>query len=95
VTAERFGPTGESALAREVLADPAFAFFRWFAMYPALYRVAHGNPSTCVWFQDLRFFTPGRDARMFHYGLCRENDVASRQWRPYELLIDNTRMALF
>ena len=46
-----------------------FRFFRWFAAYPVLYRVDAGNPSTCVWFQDLRFFTPGRGRWPFRFGI--------------------------
>lgn len=90
LTSARFGATEYAALAREVMAHPKFAFFKWFARYPMLYRVDMGNPSECVWFQDLRFFTPGRPAWPFRYGLCRENDQGRGEWRPYELLSDNT-----
>jgi inner membrane protein len=67
-----------------VLGDPQLGFFRWFADYPALYRIDRGNPSTCVWFQDLRFAIPGRDANIFRYGLCREEGQAD--WRAFRLL---------
>ena len=53
-----------------------------------LARVEAGNPSTCVWFQDLRFFTPGRASWPFRYGMCREN---GGDWRAHRLLGDNTR----
>jgi inner membrane protein len=87
VAAEKLGTAQHAALAREVLAHPQFAFFRWFAAYPSFYRIDTGNPSICVWFQDLRFFTPGRATWPFRYGLCREQ---GGEWRPYELLGENT-----
>jgi len=51
-----------------------------------LYRIDGVNPSTCVWFQDLQFFTPGRGTWPFRYGLCR---AAHGAWRPYRLSDDN------
>ena len=92
VRAERWGATAQSVLVREVMAHPQFAFFRWFAQYPVLYRIDTGNPSTCVWFQDLRFFTPGRATWPFRYGLCREG---AGEWRAYELLGDNTAVLVY
>ena len=86
VQAARWGVPAQSALSREALAHPRFAFFRWFAQYPVLHRIDTGNPHTCVWFQDLRFFTPGRATWPFRYGMCREQ---GEDWRPYELLGDN------
>ena len=69
----RFGSSAaERAAAREAWSQPRFAFYRWFAEEPVLLRVDSGNPSTCAWFQDLRFFTPGRDTWPFRYGMCRE-----------------------
>lgn len=91
VIAERWG-ADQSALAREVLAHPQFAFFSWFAQYPVLYRVDSGNPHTCVWFQDLRFFTPGRANWPFRYGMCRDG---GGEWRTYELLSDNKVAAVY
>ena len=79
----------DSALATRVLADPRLGFFRWFAEFPALYRIDRGNPSTCVWFQDLRFVTPGSDRNIFRYGLCRED--GSEDWLPYRLRGDGQR----
>jgi len=67
---ERFGPEATSRAVRQAFEAPELDFFRWFAVYPALYRIDRGNPSTCIWFQDLRFVTPGRDATPFRYGLC-------------------------
>ncbi len=92
VRADRWGGAAQSALAREVIAQPQFAFFNWFAAYPMLYRVDSGNPHTCVWFQDLRFFTPGRAVWPFRYGMCRES---GGQWRPFELLGDNAALPVY
>ena len=81
----------EAALAREAWQHPKFAFFRWFAGYPVLARVETGNPSTCVWFGDLRFLTPGRARWPFRYGMCRE---ATGPWERYELAADGARVPL-
>ena len=82
--ADRFGNTkSEIEIAREAFEQPAFRFFRWFAAYPAVLRVDHGNPRECVWFQDLRFVTPGRPSTPFRYGMCRE---AGESWRPFQLV---------
>ena len=40
--------------------------------------------SSCVWFTDLRFLTPGREAMPFRYGVCRERPGAP--WRLAILL---------
>jgi inner membrane protein len=87
LSGERFGAAEHAALAKEVMAHPRFAFFGWFAQFPVVYRVDSGNPHTCVWYQDLRFFTPGHATWPFRYGMCREN---GGEWRAYELLGDNT-----
>ena len=69
----RFGLSdADRALALEAWSQRQFGFYRWFAELPALYRIDRGNPSTCVWFEDLRFLTPGRVGAPFRYGLCRE-----------------------
>ncbi len=87
VALEKYGVDASGrALAARVLADPRLGFFRWFAELPALYRIDRGNPSTCVWFQDLRFVTPGSDRNIFRYGLCAEH--GTEDWRPYRLLGD-------
>jgi inner membrane protein len=88
VNAARYGEGQQAGVAREALNHPQLAFFRWFARYPVLYQVEQGNPYTCAWFQDLRFFTPGRPSWPFRYGLCREGDG---QWRPFQLLGENIR----
>ena len=90
VYATRFGSSpAERAFAREAWSQPQFAFFRWFAAEPVLLRVDSGNPSTCAWFQDLRFFTPGRDTWPFRYGMCRE---AHGTWRLFRLYGDDVRV---
>ena len=90
--AGRHGSPEQASTAKEVLAHPQFAFFRWFARYPVLHRVDAGRANTCVWFQDLRFFTPGRAAWPFRYGMCRD---AGGEWRAYELLSDNTTSRVY
>lgn len=92
VRAERYGVGPIAQLAREAWRAPTFEFFRWFADYPVLHSVDAGNPSTCVWFQDLRFFTPGREAWPFRYGLCREENGP---WRPFRLEGDRGILAVY
>jgi inner membrane protein len=92
VHATHFGSSSaERGIAREVWSQPQFAFFRWFAEEPVLLRVDSGNPSTCAWFQDLRFFTPGRDTWPFRYGMCREG---ASPWELFRLIGDSTRIAV-
>jgi inner membrane protein len=89
-TVHKYGPDpSERELAARMLAHPKLGFYRWFADYPALYRIDRSNPSTCVWFEDLRFVTPGRDSNIFRYGLCSEH--GPDDWRPFQLLDDGTR----
>ena len=84
VSVERYGARPEdAALAREAFTQPGFGFFRWFAAYPAVLAVDGGNPERCVWFHDLRFATPGRNATPFRYGMCREGNGT---WMPFQLL---------
>jgi inner membrane protein len=78
---ERFGPEATSRAVRQAFEAPELEFFRWFADHPALYRVDRGNPSTCIWFQDLRFVTPGRDVMPFRYGLCENQG----RWARFRL----------
>lgn len=81
--AYKFGRDADTrAVAEAAWRSPGLAFFRWFAEAPLAVDVRHGNPSTCVWFQDLRFLTPGRDAWPFRYGACRSG--AETEWRAYE-----------
>ena len=72
-TRSRYG----SELAREAWESPALAVFRWFAEQPAFDGTSEG--STCVWFVDLRFLTPGREGMPFRYGACR--DRPGGPWR--------------
>ena len=88
----RFGERSEDqVLAREVWEQPAFEFFRWFAAYPALLRIDRASPARCVWFEDLRFFTPGRESTPFRYGMCRDG---GGEWRPFEL-VGSERRAVY
>jgi inner membrane protein len=90
ITIGKYGAdAGDRELAARTLAAPGLGFFRWFAELPLLYRVDRGNPSTCVWFEDLRFVTPGRDSSIFRFGLC--NEEGSTEWRAFRLLDDGTR----
>jgi inner membrane protein len=78
----RYGATEEArALAKEAWSSPSLGFFRWFADLPAFAGVSEG--STCVWFVDLRFLTPGRDTMPFQFGACR--DSVDAPWRAYKL----------
>jgi len=92
ISAPRFGDTADDRrVAREAWQQPSFGFFRWFASYPALYKIDRGNPSICVWFQDLRFALPGRGATPFRYGMCRDGDGP---WRPNLLGASDERKRL-
>lgn len=92
VHATRFGSSeSERAAAREAWSQPQFGFYRWFAEEPVLLRVDLGNPSTCAWFQDLRFFTPGRNVWPFRYGMCREGNGP---WELFRLDEDDLRVPI-
>jgi len=92
VRATRFGSSAaERAVAREAWSQPRFAFYRWFAEEPVLLRVDSGNPSTCAWFQDMRFFTPGRGTWPFRYGMCREEGAP---WQLFRLDGNDTRVPI-
>ena len=81
-TASLHGNGTDAALVREAWSQPELDFFRWFAEYPALYRVDRHDPSVCVWFYDLRFFRPGTEFLPFRYGMCRDG---GGPWRRYQL----------
>lgn len=68
----KFGEGSSAEIAREVWQHPDFGFFRWFAMFPLVHAVEHGD-RTCVWYRDLRFQFPGRRDVPFRYGMCRGN----------------------
>jgi inner membrane protein len=79
VTRGKYGET-DRVLIREAFQSDALAFFRWFADLPAFDGFSQG--STCVWFTDLRFLTPGRESMPFRYRVCREQPGA-----PWRLVI--------
>jgi len=76
VARTRYGKA-DQALIREAWNSDALAFFRWFADLPAFDGLGEG--SSCVWFTDLRFLTPGRETMPFRYRVCRERPGAP--WR--------------
>lgn len=80
-TAAKFGNGQDGMLARDIWSRQEFAFFRWFADAPAVYRVDHHPQGACVWFEDLRFAAPGRESP-FRFGLC------SPDWKSYRLSRD-------
>jgi inner membrane protein len=82
VTQTRYGYPPVDELGRQAWNAPALGFFRWFAEVPAFDGISEG--STCVWFKDLRFLTPGREAMPFRFGACR--DQSGAPWRAYQRL---------
>jgi inner membrane protein len=87
----KFGAGATLAVVDEAWQQPSFWFFRWFAALPMLAEVEQGNPSTCVWFKDLRFLTPGRAGWPFVYGMCRSE---GGEWKAYQRTDDGGRLAL-
>ena len=79
--ASRFGQPDERTLSEQAFRHADFGFFRWFSAYPVFAAIERGNPVECVWFQDLRFLTPGRTNWPFRYGMCRSPGA---DWRAYE-----------
>jgi inner membrane protein len=79
VSRARYGVVDQD-LVRQAWNSPAFGFFRWFALLPAL-DGATANP-TCFWFTDLRFNAPGRPAVPFQFGTCRA--APGKPWRALE-----------
>jgi inner membrane protein len=91
VSRSRYGETAQAkALVREAWESPSLAFFRWFADLPAFDGLTEG--SSCAWFADLRFLTPGRDVLPFQFGACR--DAPGGRWRAFERLSPTTRQAI-
>jgi inner membrane protein len=76
VARPRYGATDQT-LIRDAWNSDALGFFRWFADLPAFDGMTEG--STCVWFTDLRFLTPGRETMPFRYRVCRNRSGAP--WR--------------
>lgn len=72
----RFGdPAATPAWVAAAWQHEAFAFYRWFALTPALLkaeerRAADGTAERCAFFRDLRFEFPGREEAPFRYGIC-------------------------
>jgi inner membrane protein len=81
----RFGPAGTPDWVARAFDHPDFAFYRWFALTPALVdwqetpAAAGGAAERCVLFRDLRFEFPGRGESPFRYGLCAAADAAGAQ----------------
>jgi len=90
VTQTRYGHPPVDELGRQAWSSPALGFFRWFADVPAFDGISEG--STCVWFKDLRFLTPGRDAMPFRFGACRDGPGSA--WRAYQRGDSATRIPL-
>ena len=76
VRRSRYGET-DNAMIRDAWNSEPLSFFRWFADLPAFDGLGEG--SSCVWFTDLRFLTPGRETMPFRYRVCRERPGAP--WR--------------
>jgi inner membrane protein len=90
--AERFGPPEDRSQAMEAWRAEPLGFFRWFAAYPVLHRIEDAASARCVWFRDLRFLTPGRDAWPFQFGVCRK--ARDAPWSAFELVGDGARLPL-
>ena len=89
-TRPRYGDPPMDRLGKEAWNAPALDFFRWFADMPAFDGVTES--STCVWFADLRFMTPGRDVLPFRFGACRERPDGT--WRAFQRDSDEPRAPL-
>jgi inner membrane protein len=63
-------------------ADPRFAPFRRFAVYPGVSGIEHQGLETCVWFTDLRYDLPTWPDT-FRFGFCRVD--MSAPWELYRL----------
>lgn len=90
-TAVRHGGGSQGAAVRAAYEHPDFAFFRWFAAYPALHQIDIGASHLCIWFQDMRFVTPGRGVLPFIYGMCSEGAGPLRSYR----LEDGARLPVY
>jgi inner membrane protein len=90
VARTRYGHGPFETVAKEAWNSHVLGFFRWFAALPAFDGVSEG--STCVWFFDLRFLTPGRDNLPFRFGACREGPGDA--WRAYQRTDSGTRLPL-
>jgi inner membrane protein len=90
VARTRYGHPPADELGRSAWESPALGFFRWFAALPAFDGMSEG--SSCFWFVDLRFLTPGRDSMPFRFGACRENP--GDPWRAFQRTDSGTRLPL-
>jgi inner membrane protein len=90
VTRTRYGHPPANELVKDAWNTPELAFFRWFADLPAFDGVSES--STCMWFSDLRFLTPGRDGMPFRFGACRDGPGAP--WRAYQRAEPDGRIQL-
>ncbi|MBS1198934.1 MAG: hydrolase [Proteobacteria bacterium] len=88
---DQFGGTPQEAmLSRHAFDQPGFAFYRWFATYPALYRIDRNQDGHCVWFQDLRFKFPGLERPTFRFGMCSSGNT----WVPVRWVSEGVRNTL-
>lgn len=77
--ARQFGSHQPSeAISRHAFHHPAFAFFRWFAVYPVFHSLTPQADGTCAWFEDLRFRFPGQERPTFRFGMCARGE----EWLP-------------
>jgi len=90
-TRSRYGEGDARPLVQEAWNSPAMAVYRWFADQPAFDGTSTG--STCVWFIDLRFLTPGRDATPFRYGACRDGPASRWRFAPTGIAVPGLRDA--
>lgn len=88
---DQFGSTPqEMRLARHAFEQPGFAFYRWFATYPVLYRIDRDQDGHCVWFQDLRFKFPGIERSTFRFGMCSSGN----EWQAVRWVSEGVRKPL-
>ncbi len=90
-TRSRYGEGAARPLAEEAWNSPAMAVYRWFADQPAFDGLSAG--STCVWFVDLRFITPGREGTPFRYGACRDRPGTPWRFAPSGVALPGLRDA--
>ncbi|MDX5445534.1 MAG: metal-dependent hydrolase [Zoogloeaceae bacterium] len=82
-----FGDPDVGDVARAVWNAEAFAFFRWFAMFPVLDEITTTEAGVCASFRDLRFETPPRERFPFRFGLCN----GGGEWRLFERTAEGLR----
>lgn len=78
-TVPRYGERAQDiVVAKALWGSAAFAPYRHFAMFPAIYRIDRFAGKTCARFTDLRFALVGRRSP-FRYSACRED--LSQDWK--------------